>query len=87
MIGDAAGAPFEFAEPVRSDATLGDEPLDDEALDGLAQHDERLAVVVKLRYFAGMTIEETAKVLEQSPATVKRDWTYARAWLIDRMRG
>jgi RNA polymerase sigma factor (sigma-70 family) len=42
---------------------------------------ERQARVVKLRYFAGLTIEETARALDVSPATVKNDWLYARAWL------
>ena len=57
----------------------------DDALTALEAHDARLASVVKLRYFAGMTVEETASVLGDSPATVKRHWTYARAWLFDRM--
>ena len=59
----------------------------DQALDALERHDARLALVVKLRYFAGFTVEESAETLEQSPSTVKRDWTYARAWLYERMRG
>ena len=41
----------------------------------------RLSRVVECRYFAGMTVEETAHALESSPATVKRDWMLARAWL------
>lgn len=52
-----------------------------EALDALAKHDERKAELVKLRYFAGLTIEEVADVLGVSAPTAKRDWTYARAWL------
>jgi RNA polymerase sigma factor (TIGR02999 family) len=59
----------------------------DEALSALEQEDARLCRVVHLRYFAGFSIEETAEVLEMSPATVKRDWTYARAWLYERMGG
>ena len=55
----------------------------DEALDQLAAHDEQMAVVVKLRYFAGMTVDETAQLLETSPRTVNRQWTAARAWLKD----
>jgi RNA polymerase sigma factor (TIGR02999 family) len=51
------------------------------ALDKLAAHDAAKAEVVKLRYFAGMTIEETAGVLGISERTAKRHWTYARAWL------
>ena len=57
----------------------------DEALTALAQLDERLARVVRLRFFAGLDIEQTAKLIGTSPATVKRDWTYARAWLFERM--
>jgi len=52
-----------------------------EALDALAAHDGRKAELVKLRYFAGLTIEETADVLGVSAPTAKRDWTYARTWL------
>ena len=52
-----------------------------EALDALAAHDARKAGLVKLRYFAGLTIEEAADVLGISAPTAKRDWTYARAWL------
>lgn len=53
----------------------------DEALERLAALDERQSRVVECRFFAGMTIEETAEALEVSPATVRRDWTAARAWL------
>lgn len=52
-----------------------------EALDALAEHDARKAELVKLRYFAGLMIEEAADVLGISAPTAKRDWTYARAWL------
>jgi RNA polymerase sigma factor (TIGR02999 family) len=53
----------------------------DEALEGLARLDAQQSRVVELRFFAGLTIEETAEVLRVSPATVKRDWTTAKAWL------
>ena len=53
----------------------------DEALERLAALDPRHAQLVELRYFAGFSIEETAELLEVSPATVKRDWAFARAWL------
>ena len=53
----------------------------DEALERLAQLDPRQARIVELRYFAGLTIEDTALTLDLSPATVKREWTSARAWL------
>lgn len=52
-----------------------------EALDQLAQHDPRKAELVKLRYFVGLSFEETADVLGISVPTAKRDWAYARAWL------
>jgi RNA polymerase sigma factor (TIGR02999 family) len=53
----------------------------DTALTTLATVDPRQARVVELRYFGGLTIEETAEVMELSPATVKREWILARAWL------
>ena len=53
----------------------------DEALESLRRHDKRKCDVVMLRYFAGLTIEETAKVLNISEPTVKRDWRFARALL------
>lgn len=53
----------------------------DEALERLAQFDPRQARIVELRYFVGLSIPETAIALEISEATVKRDWTLARAWL------
>jgi RNA polymerase sigma factor (TIGR02999 family) len=53
----------------------------DEALSRLAQLDPRKGSLVELRYFGGLSIEETAEVLGLSPATVKREWRTARAWL------
>lgn len=53
----------------------------DMALDELRELDPRQAAVVEHRFFAGMTIEQSAAVLDVSPMTVKRDWTAARAWL------
>jgi RNA polymerase sigma factor (TIGR02999 family) len=52
-----------------------------EALDKLAAHDALKAELVKLRFFAGLTMDEAAEVLGLSKATAKRHWTYARAWL------
>ena len=57
----------------------------DEALDALAREEPRLAEVVHLRYFGGLSLVETAATLDISLATVKRDWTFARAWLLERM--
>jgi RNA polymerase sigma factor (TIGR02999 family) len=53
----------------------------DEALDQLADYDARKAQVVMLRYFAGLTVEETALAMDLSPATIRNEWTLARAWL------
>ena len=52
-----------------------------ETLERLAAHDEQKGRIVELRFFGGLTIEETAEVLEISHATVERDWKMARAWL------
>ena len=52
-----------------------------QALERLAVLDARQAQVVELRYFAGMSVEEVADVLEISPATVKREWATAKLWL------
>lgn len=53
----------------------------DEALESLAKIDPRKSQLVELRFFGGMTIEETAEILKVSPGTVMRDWTLAKAWL------
>ena len=53
----------------------------DDALESLAQLDPRRAKVIELRFFGGLSVEETAEVLEVSPQTVMRDWRLARAWL------
>jgi RNA polymerase sigma factor (TIGR02999 family) len=54
----------------------------DDALTALAELDERKSRIVELRYFAGLTIEETAEVLKISHATVEREWQRAKAWLL-----
>ena len=59
----------------------------DEALDALAVFAPDRAKVVELRYFAGLSIEDTAEILEVSPATVKRRWAFARAWLFRALDG
>src|SRR5262249_9153513 len=58
----------------------------DEALTALEELDSRAARVLELRVFVGLTAAEIAQALEISPATVKRDWTFARAWLVSRLR-
>jgi RNA polymerase sigma factor (TIGR02999 family) len=57
----------------------------DEALNGLARLDSTQAELIELRYFSGLGIEETASVLGISPATVKREWNIAKAWLYREM--
>jgi RNA polymerase sigma factor (TIGR02999 family) len=58
-----------------------------DALERLGQLDAEQARIVELRFFGGLTIEETAAVLGSSPATVKRDWASARAWLYRELHG
>ncbi len=58
----------------------------DEALKELATFDEKQSRIVELRFFGGLTVEETAVVMKISPATVKREWATARAWLFRRMK-
>jgi RNA polymerase sigma factor (TIGR02999 family) len=57
-----------------------------EALDRLAGIDPRQGRVVELRYFAGLSVEETARILEVSTKTVKRDWQMAKAWLREEIK-
>jgi RNA polymerase sigma factor (TIGR02999 family) len=66
---------------MRVDPALIDLIAVDEALTRLEQTDPRKAQIVSLRYFAGLSIEETAGALDLSPATVKNEWAFARAWL------
>ena len=74
-----------FASPSKRASTGRGEGLDvsalHKALEKLEKEDERRARVVELRFFGGLSIEEIAEVTKTSPATVKRDWTMARAWL------
>lgn len=69
-------------------ATLPNEDLlaVNEALEKLEKIDPRLAEIVTLRFFLGMTIAETAAALEISPATVKREWEFARLWLYQELQ-
>jgi RNA polymerase sigma-70 factor, ECF subfamily len=59
----------------------------DEALKALAKVDERKCRVVEMRFFGGLSVEETAEVLRVSPDTVARDWKLAKAWLLREMSG
>lgn len=74
-----------------SDLTFDIDPAEmlalDEALDELEQTDPRMQKITKLRYFAGLTVQETAAALGISPRTVNIEWSYARAWLYKRLNG
>ena len=59
----------------------------DDALKTLAEVDPRRARVIELRFFGGLSVEESAEVLKVSPDTVMRDWKFARAWLLTELRG
>jgi RNA polymerase sigma factor (TIGR02999 family) len=59
----------------------------DDALHSLEELDPQQARIVELRFFGGLTVEETAEVLGISPRTVKRDWSVARAWLQSELSG
>jgi RNA polymerase sigma factor (TIGR02999 family) len=83
------GQPVESLEEIPDGLVLADEGSDtdedltaiDAALTRLAAVDDRQVQIVQMRYFGGLTIEETAQALDISEATVKREWTLARAWL------
>jgi RNA polymerase sigma factor (TIGR02999 family) len=73
---------FELRDGDRVEIRVDDDLIDlDEALSKLTLADPQAAELVKLRVFAGMTVEEAAQVLGVSARTVKRNWAYARAWL------
>jgi len=78
----AGGEHVEIDETMaRADPALTDLVAVDEALGQLERADPRKAQIVTLRYFAGLSVEETAKALDLSAATVKNEWAFARAWL------
>lgn len=70
-------------DQIAAPAAAGVDVLDlDRALTSLAEVDARQAQVVDLRYFGGLSIDETADAMQLSPATIKREWQMARAWLV-----
>jgi RNA polymerase sigma factor (TIGR02999 family) len=78
----------EFAESQVAAIETDDDLLAlDEALDGLAESDPQAAELVKLRYFSGLTIPQTAEALSISARSADRLWAYAKAWLHDEMQG
>ena len=82
--GDAMRVTFDEALPV-GDVRRPDLVRLDDALQALAAFDERKSRVVELRFFGGLSVEETAAVLKVSPETVMRDWKLAKAWLLREM--
>ena len=79
--GDQIKLTLEAAEMISTKERPVDLIALDEALNRLSERDEQQARVVELRYFSGLTLEETAEALHVSRATVARDWETARAWL------
>ena len=84
--GDAVKVTFDEALVVSNEPSQDFVALDD-ALEALAKFDERKSRVIELRFFGGLSVEETAAVLKVSPATVMGDWRLAKAWLRREMRG
>lgn len=84
--GEAIFVSLGVAEQTPSDAHVADVMAIDEALGRLGELDPEQVRIVELRYFAGLTIEETAQVVGRSPRTVKREWQLARAWLYRELR-
>lgn len=84
--GEAQRVPIEDVA-LMSDKRAGELIALDEALDRLAEMDQRKARVIELRYFGGLSLEETAAILDVSVMTVRRDWRAAKAWLYNAVRG
>jgi RNA polymerase sigma factor (TIGR02999 family) len=89
--GPKAGGHLQRVELEEAEAAVGGPKLDilalNEALEKLAAIDPRKAELVKLRYFAGLTIDQTARALGVAPSTVDLDWAYAKSWLFAEMSG
>ena len=81
----SSGVDLDQIAAAESDGAASLTALDD-ALESLARIDPRRAKVIELRFFGGLSVDETAEVLEVSPQTVMRDWRLARAWLARELR-
>ena len=75
-----------LSDPASRERPVSEVLAIDDALNRLAQQDAEHARIVELRFFAGLSIEETAHVLDRSPATIKRAWRLAKAWLYKELR-
>ncbi|MGB8759386.1 MAG: ECF-type sigma factor, partial [Candidatus Sulfotelmatobacter sp.] len=84
--GDVPHISFEDTAEVGNDRAADLVAVDD-ALDALARVDPRKVQVVEMRFFGGLSVEETAEVLKISPVTVMRDWSTAKAWLYRELTG
>jgi len=73
--------------PAAAPETSADLVAVDDALNRLAKEDERKSQVVEMRFFGGLSVDETAEVLKVSPETVMRDWKLAKAWLLRDLSG
>jgi RNA polymerase sigma factor (TIGR02999 family) len=85
--GDAVFVSLDAAADTPNGSAVGDVLAIDEALERLAAHDPEQVQIIELRYFAGLTVEETARVVGRSSRTVKREWQLAKAWLYRELRG
>ena len=85
--GDSEDLPIEAAEFATSDTGTVDLIALDEALTRLATLDERQSRIVELRFFSGLSVEETAEALGLSKATIKNEWRTAKAWLFQELNG
>lgn len=91
--GDAAGSPPRMVPlDIREAAELADDRDPeailslDRAIDRLGEQEPRLREIVRLRFYAGLNVDEAAEALGISSRTIKRDWSFARAWLFDQLR-
>lgn len=84
--GSAVLVSLQAAAEAADDSRIADVLAIDEALDRLAARDAEQVRIIELRFFAGLTVEETAHVIGRSPRTVKREWRLAKAWLYRELR-
>jgi RNA polymerase sigma factor (TIGR02999 family) len=84
--GSAILVSLDAAADTPDDSRIADVLAIDEALDRLAARDAEQVRIIELRFFAGLTVEETAHVVGRSPRTIKREWRLAKAWLYRELR-
>ena len=84
--GDPVFVSLDAAADTPEDTQVGDVLAIDDALERLAAYDPEQVKIVELRFFAGLTVEETAHVVGRSARTVKREWRLAKAWLYQELR-